>query len=239
MPWTATKEGTLPSLKNKSIEYRKVFAKVANEALDKGMSEEEAIVAGLSAANSHERKKSSEIKKQLIAEREKANYVPSHIQLIKDAAIAKKQMQLDAIAESERLLTEKIKSVVSNDSSFIEDMRFDSDGKLVVKLKDGSSIKTANSAPSDVINKYVSVSVTEQIAAISDVQELNPVYSYNTNGDVTRIDYDSGNYKVFTYGTSGALIQLDYVKGAVTYRKTYNYDSNGTLLNIIDSTIGA
>ena len=52
---------------------------------------------------------------------------------------------------------------------------------------------------------------------------------------LTRIDYDSGNYKTFTY-TSGVLTQLDYVVGAVTTRKTFAYNPDGTLASI-DQTV--
>jgi hypothetical protein len=52
-----------------------------------------------------------------------------------------------------------------------------------------------------------------------------------TGGLLTRVDYDSGNYKTFTY-TSGVLTQLDYVVGATTTRKTFNYNPDGTLSSI-------
>lgn len=60
--------------------------------------------------------------------------------------------------------------------------------------------------------------------------ESGPSMTY-TGGALTRVDYDSGNYKLFTY--SGAVLtQIDYVKGAVTTRKTFNYNPDGTLSSV-------
>ena len=60
--------------------------------------------------------------------------------------------------------------------------------------------------------------------------ETNPEFTY-TAGLVTRIDYASGAHKIFAY-TAGVLTQLDYVVGAVTTRKTFTYNSDGTLAAI-------
>jgi hypothetical protein len=65
--------------------------------------------------------------------------------------------------------------------------------------------------------------------------ETGPALTY-TDGALTRIDYDSGNYKVFTY-TSGVLTRLDYVVGAVTTRKTFAYNPDGTLASITQTTL--
>ena len=64
-------------------------------------------------------------------------------------------------------------------------------------------------------------------------QETGPAFTY-TSGLVTRIDYDSGNYKLFTY-TSGVLTQIDYVRpGSTTIRKTFTY--SGDVLSSITQT---
>lgn len=47
MPWSKT--NTIPGLKNKSDKIKEVFAQTANSALDRGLSEEEAVFAGLAA----------------------------------------------------------------------------------------------------------------------------------------------------------------------------------------------
>jgi hypothetical protein len=67
------------------------------------------------------------------------------------------------------------------------------------------------------------------------VVEKSPEFTYTT-GVLTRVDYDSGNYKLFTY-TSGVLTQLDYVVGSVTTRKTFNYNLDGSLASITQTII--
>lgn len=64
--------------------------------------------------------------------------------------------------------------------------------------------------------------------------EINPVITY-TNGIVTRIDFDSGNYKLFTY-TNGLLTRVDYHKGAQVLRKDLVY-VDGRLSQIIDTVV--
>lgn len=65
--------------------------------------------------------------------------------------------------------------------------------------------------------------------------ESSPAMTY-TSGVLTRVDYASGNYKLFTY-TSGQLTQLDYVKGPVTTRKTFNYNPDGSLASVTETTL--
>ena len=65
--------------------------------------------------------------------------------------------------------------------------------------------------------------------------EIGPALTY-TGGVLTRIDYDSGNYKTFSY-INGVLVQLDYVVGIVTTRKTFNYNPDGTLASIDQTAI--
>jgi hypothetical protein len=69
------------------------------------------------------------------------------------------------------------------------------------------------------------------------VPEINPVFLYDTDGNVSQINYESGNYKVFTYDTEGILLQMDYVTDALTKRRTFNYDIDGVLTSITDTEI--
>lgn len=62
------------------------------------------------------------------------------------------------------------------------------------------------------------------------VSETSPAFTYAA-GRVSRIDYASGAYKLFTY-VGGVLVQLDYVAGAVTTRKLFTYNPDGTLAAI-------
>ena len=63
--------------------------------------------------------------------------------------------------------------------------------------------------------------------------ETDPTFTY-TGGNLTRIDYGSGHYKVLTY-TSGILTQVDFYADTHT-RKTLNY-SSGILTSITDEVI--
>ena len=65
--------------------------------------------------------------------------------------------------------------------------------------------------------------------------EKDPAFTY-TAGLVTRIDYASGAHKLFTY-TAGVLTQLDYVVGAVTTRKTFTYNPDGSLASITQAVL--
>jgi hypothetical protein len=65
--------------------------------------------------------------------------------------------------------------------------------------------------------------------------EIGPSLTY-TSGNLTRVDYDSGNYKIFSY-TDDILTQIDYVVGSTTIRKTLNYNLDGTLASVDQTTI--
>lgn len=67
------------------------------------------------------------------------------------------------------------------------------------------------------------------------VSETSPALTYAA-GRVSRIDYASGAYKLFTYA-GGVLVQLDYVVGAVTTRKTFTYNPDGTLAAITQEVL--
>jgi hypothetical protein len=94
---------------------------------------------------------------------------------------------------------------------------FSKDGKIHIKGSAGAS-----------------TALQSEIAFASSV-ETNPVYTY-TSGNLTRIDYASGNYKVFTY-TSGNLTRIDYVKGSSTFRKDFVYDLSDNLTQITYSLL--
>lgn len=65
--------------------------------------------------------------------------------------------------------------------------------------------------------------------------EKGPKFTYSS-GKISRIDYDSGNYRVFTY-TSGKLSQIDYRKGTQTLRKAIIYNIDGTLDEIVETLL--
>ena len=65
--------------------------------------------------------------------------------------------------------------------------------------------------------------------------ETNPAFTY-TDSRVSRIDYASGAHKLLTYA-AGVLTQLDYVVGAVTTRKTFTYNPDGSLAEITQEVL--
>ena len=83
--------------------------------------------------------------------------------------------------------------------------------------------------------------ITESTASVAykvntaDLVETGSALTY-TSGVLTRIDYESGNYKMFSY-TGGVLTQLDYVIGLVTTRKTFNYNPDGSLSSVAQEVI--
>lgn len=66
--------------------------------------------------------------------------------------------------------------------------------------------------------------------------EKDPAFTYSA-GLLSRVDYASGAYKLLTYTAAGVLTQLDYVVGAVTMRKTFTYNPDGTLAAISQAVL--
>lgn len=60
--------------------------------------------------------------------------------------------------------------------------------------------------------------------------EKSPVMTYS-GGDLSRIDYASGNFKTFTY-SGGNLSQLVYTLAGRTITKVFTYNIDGTLASI-------
>jgi hypothetical protein len=102
----------------------------------------------------------------------------------------------------------------------------------------GTTISTAWGNPPTVTNSGTSGNVVLDFvipAGPPQEKEPGPAFTY-TSGLVTRIDYDSGNYKVLTY-TSGVLTQVDYHRGTSIIRKTFSYNGDGTLAEIVQTTL--
>lgn len=51
----------------------------------------------------------------------------------------------------------------------------------------------------------------------------DPVFTYNTGGDLTRVDYQGGSYKAFTYDSNGNLSQLEYLTNGMSGVRTFIY----------------
>lgn len=137
MPWSANK--TIPAVEGKSLKLRELFAKVANAALNKGQTEEEAIFAGLGAIKIEEKK--HEVKKVT------APKVPAHLQVLKDLV---SQQNVETVIKAE------IPQIVEQTS--IVDADIDKTGRLVLVLSDGNRVTTKNPIPKETISQNVTVS---------------------------------------------------------------------------------
>lgn len=182
MPWSATREGTLESLKDKSLEVRQLFAKVANESLSNGKSEQESIRAGLAAVANLEHSKKKIAKAALdeqkrLVEEKKNNYKPpSHLSAIFEAIELKKQQREQEELEFNLKVNKAVEEAIPSTQD-IKEMYFDIDGKLVIAFTSGDRLKTKNAVPEEVINKYISV-------AVNPVQKsLEPMTILNASGD--------------------------------------------------------
>lgn len=251
MPWTADK--TIPAMQNRSRKAREIFAEVANAALARGLSEEEAIFAGIAAANRAENtKKINKIEKPP---------VPQHVKAVIEAARKAKDQQEEVLQKKKINPAYLPQNTLDADTQrTVISVDWDEKGRLVLLFSDGEKIVTSPVPVSENIEQYFRVDASPIDVEVSsplhgqvlkfdsvsgkwknlpddtsgDAAELNPVFTYNDSGDIIRIDYSSGNYKVFSYNLDGDISTIDYVKGSVTYRKTFVY-SSGILVQIIDS----
>lgn len=67
------------------------------------------------------------------------------------------------------------------------------------------------------------------------IPDKNPSFTY-FNGDLSRIDYSNGNYKLFTY-SSGLLTELNYITPGRTINKLFSYNIDGNLTSISQTEI--
>lgn len=102
----------------------------------------------------------------------------------------------------------------------------------------GTTVSTAWGNPPSVTNSGTSGNVVLNFVIPEgppQEEEPGPAFTY-TSGVVTRIDYDSGNYKVLTYA-GGVLDKIDYHAGASIIRKAFVYNLDGTLAEIVQTKL--
>jgi hypothetical protein len=232
--WSSS--NTIPELDGKPIEIRQRFADAANAALTKGRTQQEAVFAGITAARTLERKIEKAAAEKLTEEKIKRNTVPLHLQVIKQAATLKIAKESKPVEKAEEVKT------VSDIAAEIVDLRFDEEGYLQVKFRSGKTLKTKNTAPrQEAVSQYVTIQnspvVTETggnqtyLSEFSDENELDRTMVYS-GGVLTRVNYESGNYKILTYNTD-QLFRVDYIKtDNKTYRKTFYYNTDGSLASV-------
>lgn len=111
-----------------------------------------------------------------------------------------------------------------------------SSGSIFVHVQNGfeleelHDVRVVSPTPGDLLQRKSS-GLWENVPEASVTwRESGPAFTY-TGGVLTRIDYDSGNYKLFTYG-GGVVTRIDYIRGATTIRKDFTYNLDGTLAYI-------
>lgn len=141
MQYTAL--NTIPALTGKSREIRILFADIANEALLKGRTQEEAIFQGLALVKQKEQK---EIKKFV------KPHVPRHLQAILDL---KNNPQASQEALSALQIENPTEDTLASGKEIVG-AEFDAKGRLILKFKDGKTI-VSNVAPITAVEHSVIV----------------------------------------------------------------------------------
>lgn len=142
MPWSKT--NTIDSLKNKSDKIKEVFAEAANSALKRGLSEEDAIFAGLGAVSRYEKVLDS-VKKSAKPE------IPLHLKAVLQSQEGK--IQKAYLPEN---------SITSDSSRSLVSVDWDKQGRLVLTFDDGEKIVTSQ-AP-------IAENITQNFAAAARIR---------------------------------------------------------------------
>lgn len=144
MPWSAMK--TIPALEGKPREQRELFAEVANEALSKGRTEQEAIFAGTAAVNAKFKPKSI-VKQQ--------QEIPWHLKAVLEASKQASEPISEVTPSRPTLL---IKNAITSDPSrSLVAAEFDKSDRLVLTFDDGQKIITRPVDIKSYVEQYVSV----------------------------------------------------------------------------------
>lgn len=163
MAWSAT--NTIPAMQGKTSALKELFAKVANAALEKGQTQEEAIFSGMSAVKIQEKKNQppKPVKPK----------VPAHLEAVR--SLSGSPYEMTSKAANPQPPTQAL-------SPSIQAVEFDNEGHLVVLMPDGRRIVTKGKAGNQVIDQKIGISV-------------NPVFDHvqmNTTANYTAEDYEPG-----------------------------------------------
>lgn len=165
MPWSLS--NLPPALKNKSEEQKKIFIRVANEALKNGRTEEEAIFAGLASANNlGTRKKAVE---------KVARVVPSHVpkrvpeevveasKAVREASFGR-EVLVDALGNTFSKNVLPIRREFLGDEVLPTDVQrnlvyadFNDKNELVLRFDTGEQLVTKSIAVEQIYEQFVSI----------------------------------------------------------------------------------
>lgn len=175
MPWS--KDKTITSLENKSDKVKEVFAEAANAALSRGLSEEDAVFAGLGAVSRYE-KANKPLKKSLKPE------LPIHVKAILEARKQKEQEELENLKKAALELEEKREvespkvlkaflpenAIEPNPERSLVAAEWDKQGRLILTFDDGEKITTSPVPVQEKIEQYIGVSYGQKLDGIDNIQ---------------------------------------------------------------------
>ncbi len=156
MQWSA--DNTIPSIQDKSLKLRELFAKVANASLEKGLSKEEAIFAGTNAVKIEERKNQPA--------KVKAPKTPSHVESLRSYT---NPFEVVTKAQEGQIEVPTVKAA-----------EFDAEGHLVILMSDGRRVVTKGKAVEQHIDQRIGVSVNP----VFDHVQMNTTANYTAEDHV-------------------------------------------------------
>jgi hypothetical protein len=151
MPWSAS--NTVPAIQSKSLKLRELFAKVANASLDKGLSEQESIFAGINAVKIEERKN------QPAKAKAKEPKKPSHVESLRSYT-----NPFEVVSKAE----------IPLEIPTVKAAEFDAEGRLVILMSDGRRVVTKGKAVEQHIDQRIGVSVNP----VFDHIQMNTTANY-------------------------------------------------------------
>jgi hypothetical protein len=180
MPWSLS--NLPPALKNKSEEQKKIFIRVANEALKNGRTESEAIFSGLAAANNlGTRKKAVE---------KVARVVPSHVpkrvpedlveasKAVREASFGR-EVLVDALGNSYSKNVLPIRREFLGDEALPTDVQrnlvyadFNDKNELVLRFDTGEELVTKSIAVEQIYEQFVSIYGSKKQDSASGLSSL-------------------------------------------------------------------
>lgn len=126
--------------------------------------------------------------------------------------------------------------VVSNE---VNQVVTDNEEFVVVEQPDNSLIVTDNPFFILTLEEANDIIIVEGVGPKGDPGEntgslKDPVFTYNQSGDLARIDYEGGSYKIYTYNQEGLLQQIQYQVQGTSGTRVFVY-SDGVLQRIEDN----
>lgn len=201
MPWSA--RDTIDPVKNKSLALRQVFAEVANEALERGRTESEAVFAGLAAVSASEKKKAEERKETLKVSKEQQ---PLHLKLVLDAAKNKQELKTKAQQEVQQI----------TDTSRVVSARFNDSNQLILTFADGAKVISNPLDSTSVVENYISVVQSSG----DDAGTTSPVL-------MSRQSTLSSSYVEYKANLSGLTINIPFSVHGITDLFSASFRLNG------------